>query len=84
MRVKCLYFAASREITDKKEEQFDLEKTVVNSKEFIEILLKKYPGLQIIIEKSILAINQEYIDRNAEIILREGDEIAFIPPISGG
>jgi len=83
MRIKCLYFAAYREITDKKEELFDLEKTV-NSKEFIEIILIKYPGLEKLIGKSVLAINQEYIDRNAEVTLKEGDEIAFIPPISGG
>ena len=32
----------------------------------------------------ILAINQEYIDEEIELTLNGGEEIAVIPPISGG
>ena len=37
------------------------------------------------IEKSILiAINQEYVGSDQTVQLKAGDEIAVIPPISGG
>lgn len=30
----------------------------------------------------MISINQEYVERDAE--LQDGDEVAFIPPVSGG
>lgn len=32
----------------------------------------------------VLALNQDYIEHNTQINLKPGDEIAVIPPISGG
>ena len=32
----------------------------------------------------IVAVNQEYIDKEQVIHLKAGDEVAIIPPISGG
>lgn len=32
----------------------------------------------------VLALNQDYIERDTHITLKPGDEIAVIPPISGG
>ena len=44
-----------------------------------------YPKLGAIENSVLLAINQEYIEGNTEVVhLSQGDEIAFIPPISGG
>lgn len=40
--------------------------------------------LQVIAENIILSLNEEYIDDNQQLTLREGDEVAVIPPISGG
>lgn len=47
-------------------------------------LVLKYPSLQIIAENIILSLNEEYIDDHQQLTLREGDEVAVIPPISGG
>ncbi len=44
-----------------------------------------YFRLEVIQESMILAVNQEYIETKEEQIdLCAGDEIALIPPISGG
>ena len=32
----------------------------------------------------MLALNQEYVDQEEEVQLSPGDEVAVIPPISGG
>ncbi len=32
----------------------------------------------------VVARNQEYLDMDAPVVLRSGDEIAIIPPLSGG
>jgi molybdopterin converting factor subunit 1 len=45
-------------------------------------LIKRYPNLKSLVEKSMVAVNQEYaLDHT---ILSDMDEIAFIPPVSGG
>lgn len=48
-------------------------------------MAEKYPGLSSLVldEDSLtLALNEEYIE--SEIVLKNGDTIALIPPISGG
>ena len=41
-----------------------------------------YPELKTIIDTVSVACNEEYVDDTA--ILNDGDEIALIPPVSGG
>jgi molybdopterin converting factor small subunit len=41
-----------------------------------------YPGLGPAAEKALLAVNQEYVGGNLK--LHDGDELALIPPVSGG
>lgn len=37
-----------------------------------------------LIDLSILAVNQEYVPLDAPCLIRPGDEVALIPPVSGG
>lgn len=32
----------------------------------------------------MLSVNQEFVEREQSLVLHSGDEIAIIPPISGG
>jgi molybdopterin converting factor small subunit len=48
-------------------------------------LLKHFHDLESISGSFILAVNQEYVsEEETSIFLQPGDEVAVIPPISGG
>lgn len=44
--------------------------------------LRRYPGLLRDPERLVVAVNQEYRDHSHA--LNDGDEVALIPPVSGG
>lgn len=83
MKVKVLFFARSRELVGVTETEFELE-TGQDSVGLEELLLKWYPNLREIWSTCVLARNQEYLAKGESVVLNEGDEIAVIPPISGG
>lgn len=47
-------------------------------------IAEQLPGLKPIASTVTLAVNQEYLQPDADAPLKDGDEVAFIPPISGG
>jgi molybdopterin synthase catalytic subunit len=47
-----------------------------------EALRRKYPAIADHLKRVVFAVNQNYTDRGA--ILTDGDELALIPPVSGG
>lgn len=49
-----------------------------------EQIVVKLPGLKPVAATVTLALNQEYLDPEKDAALKDGDEVAFIPPISGG
>jgi len=46
------------------------------------MLGEKYPSLRDFLPRVAFAVNQEYVA--ADALLRDGDELAVIPPVSGG
>ena len=40
--------------------------------------------LTIIKDNIIVTLNENYLEENQEVVLKSSDEIAVIPPISGG
>lgn len=88
-QVKILFFASARELAGIQEVTANIPSSVsqhVSLKDVRDYLAKEYPGLAPIIADVTLAVNMEYISREREEGLRinTGDEIALIPPISGG
>lgn len=74
MKVRLLFFAALRERMG----QSELDYEALDG-ETVSALAERLFGF----ERSLLfAVNREYVPR--EYSLRDGDEVAFIPPISGG
>ena len=42
----------------------------------------RFPAVRDAVPRVMYAVNREYAD--AETVLRDGDELALIPPVSGG
>ena len=79
-----LYFASASSFTKKSSENFPAPLPV---KELFGLLEGKYPGM----EKSVLrscaiTVNLEYVDveEDGEMVIKAGDEVGIIPPVSSG
>jgi molybdopterin converting factor subunit 1 len=84
MKVKVLFFAMTRELVGIRECDLILDdnETTITTVTLMEELCRLYPSLLSILDQIVLAVNKAYI--NDAITLKDGDEIALIPPISGG
>lgn len=82
MKVKVLFFASAKEATGKKKVELDLEGEENTVKHLMNKLEGMFPDLNFQRDQISLAVNQVYCSTGA--ILAEGDEVALLPPISGG
>jgi len=82
IRVTVLYFAFVHETTRKKKEIMELS-TNTSIKELLSIIRTRYPNIKNI--KNIkISINYRIVDSNSSSVLKNDDEVALLPPISGG
>ncbi len=81
MRVKLLYFAAARERAGAPSDAFDLPDGATAG-DALSAACEKRPGLQAIAGKLRLAVDQDFAPPDRK--LRDGCEVALIPPVSGG
>jgi molybdopterin converting factor subunit 1 len=79
MKVKVVFFAKSREIVGRN--QMDIE---IQEGEVVSGLLSKLQSQfhELLDMQFITAVNSEYMGNDTE--LHDGDEVAIIPPVSGG
>ena len=81
MQVTVRYFAGHRDITGRAEERVELAEDATVGMLW-ESLVARYPRLGGYSGKLLYAVNQEF--GMLETPLRAGDEVALIPPVSGG
>lgn len=82
VQVKLLFFAKSRELAGVSECNVHLPKRISYAK-LVEYLSKSY-NLHLLQKTFLIALNSHYCDESDLISLVTGDELAVIPPISGG
>ena len=81
MKIKVKFFAALKELLDC--EQTILELPDGSSCEAVLSRLKAdIPALFSFLENCLIAVNGEYADKMAHV--SAGDEVAILPPVSGG
>ena len=81
MRVKVLLFGQLKDIIGRQEESLDLD-TGAQLSAVIGYYSDRYPRFHGLQRSIACSINQEYA--NGLAVLREGDEIGLLPPVSGG
>ncbi|WP_331377408.1 molybdopterin converting factor subunit 1 [Alkalihalophilus pseudofirmus] len=80
MMITLLLFAELAERLNTKEMQIDASGKTL--KEVKEMVKEQHEGIAPVIDQSMIAVNEEYAEDTE--ILKDGDVIAFIPPVSGG
>ena len=81
MRIHVKLFAIVKERAGVAELPLDLPDT--STVAAAELALKeKFPAIAAFLRQAAYAVNREYVD--ATTVLHDGDELAIIPPVSGG
>lgn len=78
--VKVRLFAAAAQAAGQRELTGDW--AGMTAGRVVEDLVRQYPGLAPLAPTLALAVNREYVD--GDHVLADGDELALIPPVSGG
>ena len=81
MKVRLLYFAVLRDIAGKRDDVLDLPDGT-RAADVWRRLRDEHRELRDYAQPPLTAINESYAD--ADEVLRDGDELAFIPPVAGG
>lgn len=84
IKVKLLFFAESRELTGKKETQLFLMSEINTGSKLRNTVFNKFPCLLPLQDSIIIALNEKYLIDKDNFQLSNGDEIAVLPPLSGG
>jgi MoaD family protein len=81
MKIRVKLFASFRDIVGAKEEEVDvLEGTTVQG--LLDSYIVRFPEMARYREHIILSVNREY--GASGLALKDGDEVSFLPPVSGG
>jgi molybdopterin converting factor subunit 1 len=81
VKVRLLFFAVLRDITGKSEDTIDLPDGT-RAADIWNRLRQQHRELAGYQRPPMTAVNESYVD--ADQLLRDGDEVAFIPPVAGG
>lgn len=76
--IDVLFFAELQEVLGKEKLSIDVAELTVD--ELKTTYLKKYDLPNI--DQAMIAVNEEYAQGST--VLKDGDTVAFIPPVSGG
>lgn len=82
MKLTIHMFAGLTEIFKSDQIQINTEESTVTAEQLKQLIIQNYPHAENLIQQAFLAKNHAYAEPE-EIILEE-DEIALIPPVSGG
>jgi molybdopterin synthase sulfur carrier subunit len=77
--IKLLYFAILREKLGRQEEMLEFSGSVG---ELRKLLVEREAHLADVLKVCLFAVNQEYVGE--DFILKGGETVAVIPPVSGG
>jgi molybdopterin synthase catalytic subunit len=81
MRVRLLFFAVLRDIAGADQRTLDLREGTT-ARDVWQALRGEFAKLADYTQPPMIAVNESYAE--PDVLLRDGDELAFIPPVAGG
>jgi len=81
MRARVLFFGMLKDLVGRSAEEAEFPEGT-DLRAVFEIYAGRYPALRDIARSIVMARNQEFAELSTT--LAEGDEVAFLPPVSGG
>lgn len=81
MKVRLLFFAVLRDIARADHRELTIDEGTT-ARDVWQQLRGMYAQLAEVAQPPMIAVNESYA--TPETVLREGDELAFIPPVAGG
>jgi MoaD family protein len=81
VRISILYFATVKDATGIRMESIDISNDTT-IREMLSKISIIYPKLKHILNNIQISVNYRIVDFNT--VLKDGDEVALLPPISGG
>jgi len=82
LRIKVLYFSSLKDRVKKILRRDRYKRAFVCKGSFYKFLKERYPQISQDLDNIMVAVNEEYVD--TDHILKDGDTVALIPPVSGG
>ncbi|HEY1801156.1 MAG TPA: molybdopterin converting factor subunit 1 [Terriglobales bacterium] len=81
MQIQVLFFGMLKDSAGRERELLDVpDGSTID--DVATQCVKQFPGIKALLPSLAIAINQEYAAPEAK--LKDGDEVAFLPPVSGG
>lgn len=81
MTIHVRFFASIRDATGQSQFMLDLP-VAAQVTDAREAVLERFPQVGKLLQRTAFAVNQQYAP--ADAVLHDGDELAFLPPVSGG
>ncbi len=81
IRITIIYFASVKDVTGIRMESMDISNDT-SIREILSKILIFYPKLKSMLNIIQVSVNYKVVDFNT--VLKDGDEVALLPPISGG
>jgi len=83
VEVKLQFFAKARELVGHSSTTASLPLSL-SYQDLLTTLNDTFPSLVKLGGAFVLSLNEEFLPEEAEVCLKQGDELAVIPPLSGG
>ena len=90
MIIRCLLFGEARALIGADSVVVEHPDVTISATDLLEVIIRTHPKLAKIATMLVLAVNCEYVPLNGchpdgrPIAITERDEVALMPPISGG
>ncbi len=80
--IRVLFFSVLRDLTGADQIDVAVEREGLTVADVIQLLYENHPRIEEWDSKLLIAVNGEFAERDD--MLKDGDELALMPPVQGG